>query len=347
MQPAPLALHIWTECNVMRFGTIGTNFIAREFLSAGEGLEGFSLAAVYSRDMERAKAFAGERPGVRCVTDINELAAMENVDGVYISSPNLFHAQQAELMLRAGKHVLLEKPACPDRETFASLRALAEEKGLVLLEAMRPAFMPGFAVLKKAIEEVGKVRRVSFTYCQYSSRYDAYKRGVVENAFNPALCNGSLMDIGVYCIHALVALFGMPERISAVANRLDNGLDSQGGVLCVYPEMLSELSWSKIADSRRSNEIQGEQGTLLIDSITNPKDIVFVGRDKSQRVIYHDPDPEFFNMKHEIRSFMDFAAASAEGSRPWESHNQVTEQVLALMDEIRSQTGIDFRNKHQ
>ena len=199
----------------------------------------------------------------------------------------------------------------------------------------------------KAIEEVGTVRRVSFTYCQYSSRYDAYKRGVVENAFNPALCNGSLMDIGVYCIHALVALFGMPEKVCAVANRLDNGLDSQGGAICVYPGMLAELSWSKIADSRRSNEIQGEQGTLLVDSITNPKDIVFVGRDKSRRVIHHDPDPEFFNMSHEIRSFMDFAEASGEEGRPWEDYNQVTGRVLALMDEIRSQTGIDFINLHQ
>lgn len=339
--------HIWTECNIMRFGTIGTNFIAREFLKAGESLEGFSLAAVYSRDGERAKAFAGERGNVVCVTDLNELALREDVDAVYISSPNSFHAGQAELMLRSGKHILLEKPACPDRETFECLRSLAREKGLVLLEAMRPAFMPGFHILKKAIEEVGAVRRVSFTYCQYSSRYDAYKRGVVENAFDPALCNGSLMDIGVYCIHALVALFGMPEKLSAVACRLDNGLDSQGGAQCVYPGMLAELSWSKIADSRRYNEIQGEQGTLLIDSITTPKDIVFVGRDKSRRVIYSDPDPEFFNMSHEIRAFMDFAAASAEGSCPWESYNQVTEQVLALMDEIRSQTGIDFVNLHR
>ena len=251
------------------------------------------------------------------------------------------------MMLRSGKHVLLEKPACPDRETFVRLSSLARERGLVLLEAMRPAFMPGFHILKKAIEEVGTVRRVSFTYCQYSSRYDAYKRGVVENAFNPALCNGSLMDIGVYCIHALVALFGMPEKVCAVANRLDNGLDSQGGAICVYPGMLAELSWSKIADSRRSNEIQGEQGTLLVDSITNPKDIVFVGRDKSRRVIHHDPDPEFFNMSHEIRSFMDFAEASGEEGRPWEDYNQVTGRVLALMDEIRSQTGIDFINLHQ
>ena len=233
----------------MRFGTIGTNFIAREFLNAGETLDGFSLGAVYSRKQETAKAFAGERPGVACLTDLSELAARDDVDAVYISSPNLFHAEQAEMMLRAGKHVLLEKPACPNRETFDRLLEVAKENGVVLLEAMRPAFIPGFLALRDAIAEVGPVRRVSFTYCQYSSRYDAYKRGVVENAFNPALCNGSLMDIGVYCAHALVALFGLPEQTIAAANRLDNGLDSQGKALPLWPALTADdPAWMVFGD---------------------------------------------------------------------------------------------------
>ena len=133
----------------------------------------------------------------------------------------------------------------------------------------------------------------------------------------------------------------------AVANRLDNGLDSQGSMLCRYGEMVADLSWSKIADSRRENEIQGEEGTLLIDSITNPKKIVLVGRDKSQQVLYVDPDKEFFGMDHEIRAFMNFAASDALEERPWEKYNLITEQTLFLMDEIRRQTGIDFRNLHQ
>lgn len=330
----------------MRFGTIGTNFISREFRKAGEKLEGFSLAVVYSRTMETAHAFAGDG-SIYCTDNLQELASREDVDAVYIASPNKFHYEQAEMMLRAGKHVLLEKPACPDAAAFSKLVALAREKNVVLLEAMRSAFTPGFAALREAVAKVGKVRRVSFTYCQYSSRYDAYKRGVVENAFNPAFCNGSLMDIGVYCAHALVALFGLPEEIMAVANRLDNGLDSQGSVLCRYGEMVADLSWSKIADSRRENEIQGEEGTLLIDSITNPKKIELVGRDKSRQVLYFDPNEEFFGMDHEIRAFMDFAAMDADGARPWEKFNLITEQTLSLMDEIRRQTGIDFRNLHQ
>lgn len=323
----------------MRIATIGTNFIAREFRSAGEGLEGFTLAVVYSRAPETARAFGGDGAEITC--DLDELAARQDVDAVYIASPNLLHETQAQKMLQAGKHVLLEKPACPDRAAFDRLRRIAREKSVVLLEAMRPVFTPGFAALRGAVKEIGTVRRVSFSYCQYSSRYDAYKRGIVENAFNPALCNGSLMDIGIYCIHAMAALFGLPDTVTAAAQKLDNGLDAQGGALCTYPGMLADLSWSKIADHRRQNEIQGEDGTLLIDSIANPKQIVFVGRDRTQRVIYHDPNPEFFGMKHEILAFMEFV----DGKRSWEDYNRFTEQTLTVMDEIRRQTGIDFQRK--
>ena len=118
-------------------------------------------------------------------------------------------------------------------------------------------------------------------------------------------------------------------------------------MLCRYGDMVADLSWSKVADSRRDNEIQGEEGTLLIDSITNPKKIVLVGRDKRRQTLYSDPDEEFFGMDHEIRAFMDFAAHCTDGARPWEEFNLITEQTLSLMDEIRRQTGIDFRNLHQ
>ena len=122
----------------MRFGTIGTNFISREFVTAGEKVKDFSLAVVYSRGLETARAFSDQFGGADCVTDLSELAARADVDAVYIASPNLFHKEQAEQMLRAGKHVLLEKPACPNRQDFADLCALARAQGVVLLEAMRP-----------------------------------------------------------------------------------------------------------------------------------------------------------------------------------------------------------------
>lgn len=70
---------------------------------------------------------------------------------------------------------------------------------------MRPDFDPAFDMIKNALPRIGKIRRASFEFCQYSSRYDRFKDGIIENAFNPALGNAAVSDIGVYCIHSLSA----------------------------------------------------------------------------------------------------------------------------------------------
>ncbi len=327
----------------MRFGVIGTNFISQEFVQAGQTLDGFVLRAVYSRGLETAAAFAECFGGAECLTTLDDLAEHPEIDAVYIASPNALHAPQAERMLRAGKHVFLEKPACPNAETFRRLVDLANEMGVAFVEAMRPAYTPGYSALCEAVKEIGAVRHVSFSYCQYSSRYDKFKKGIVENAFDPSLCNGALMDIGVYCAHMLVALFGTPNSILAMAQRLHNGLDAQGAVICGFDGMLADLTFSKIADGKRQNEIQGESGTLLIDSVSNPKHIERIARDGSRASVYYDPDPEFFGMAHEIRAFQRFAEDAMQGKRDeMTRRNSVTEKTLFMMDEIRRQTGIDF-----
>ncbi|MGN1068315.1 MAG: hypothetical protein ACI4RE_05390, partial [Christensenellales bacterium] len=90
-------------------------------------------------------------------------------------------------------------------------------------------------------------------------------------------------------------------------------------------------------------EIQGESGTLLIDSVSNPKHIERIARDGSRASVYYDPDPEFFGMAHEIRAFQRFAEDAMQGKRDeMTRRNSVTEKTLFIMDEIRRQTGIDF-----
>lgn len=326
----------------MRFGVVGTNFISKEFVRAGRTLLDFAFAGVYSRKFETAAAFAAEAGGGAYCVSFDELLRLPDVDAVYIASPNRFHVAQAEAALSARKHVLLEKPACLDAGSFQRLCALADANGVVLLEAMRPAFTPGVHALQTALPTVGTVRRASISYCQYSSRYDKYRRGIVENAFNPSFGNGALMDLGVYCINLLVSLFGIPENVRAVAQRLPNGLDAQGSALCSYRDMLSVVSYSKISDGRQENEIQGECGTLLFDSATNPKRIRFLARGGAEDIVYDDPDKEFFGMSHEIAAFMRFCEPAVRHTRPWARYNAVTVAALAVMDDIRAQTGVDF-----
>ena len=144
------------------------------------------------------------------------------------------------------------------------MKKAALEKRRILLEAMRSVYSPGFQAIRENLHKLGKIRRVSFQYCQYSRRYDNFKKGIIENAFNPALSNGALMDIGVYCVHPLVSLFGKPEKVISSSLKLSNGIDGAGTILTEYPDFQGELLYSKITDSRVPSQIQGEEGSMVI-----------------------------------------------------------------------------------
>ena len=93
----------------MNFAIIGTNFISDWFMAAGKHCEKLHVQAVYSRTMEKGRAFADKYGIPDCYDSLEKLAAAENVEAVYVASPNAFHASQSIQMLEAGKHVLCEK----------------------------------------------------------------------------------------------------------------------------------------------------------------------------------------------------------------------------------------------
>ena len=224
---------------MIRFATIGTSAIVDRFLEAAALCEGLVHTAVFSRKKETAKAFAKKHGAEFIYTDLKELAESSDIDAVYIASPNSCHCEQAVEMLKHGKHVLCEKPAASNAAELQRMRAAAENGQAVLLEAMRSVYDPGFQAIEANLYRLGKIRSVSFRFCQYSSRYDNFRKGIIENAFRPELSNGALMDIGVYCVHPLVRLFGMPEKIEGASVFLENGVDGR------------EPSWRSIRAGRQ------------------------------------------------------------------------------------------------
>lgn len=324
---------------MIRFATIGTNFITEWFLEAVGYCEGLTYEAAYSRTEETARTFAVKHGAGRICTDLPELAEAEDIDAVYIASPNSLHCEQAVLMMQHGKHVLCEKSIASNSRELERMIAAARENQVVLLEAMRPAFDPGLAVIRDNLPKLGKIRRVSFQYGKYSSRYDRFKAGIVENAFDPAFSNGALMDIGVYCVHSLVKLFGSPQKIHAEALMLESShgsIDGAGTILAQYPDMLADVMYSKICDNRLPSQIQGENGTMLIRDIPDPTDIT---------IHYHNGEredipigKEGINMIYEVREWRRLI----EGHLSGEEHNRYSVMAMELMDEARRQTGLVF-----
>ena len=199
----------------IRFGIVGTNFITDWVIAGAREDERFELSAVYSRTQERADEFAAKYQIPHTFTSLEEMAKSPLIDAVYIASPNFLHASQSILCMKHGKHVLCEKPLASNAREAQEMVEASKQYGVTLMEAMKPTLTPNFLALREALPKVGTVRRYFSAYCQYSSRYDKLKEGIVLNAFNPAYSNGAMMDIGVYTIYPMVVLFGRPRAVQA------------------------------------------------------------------------------------------------------------------------------------
>ena len=318
------------------FATIGTNFVVEWFLEAARQCPGFRYVLAYSRKEETAEAFAHKHGAEDFCTSLEEIAADGRVSAVYIASPNSLHFAQARRLLEAGKHVLCEKTITSNLRELETLLALAERNGVTILEAMRPVFDPGFGLIARTLPRLGKIRRVTFQYGKYSSRYDRFKQGVIENAFNPAFSNGALTDIGVYCIHCLVRLFGMPGRLTAAGIFLDNGVDGAGTILASYEGMQAELLYSKISDNRIPSQIQGEEGTLVIHELPSPFRIEFYSRQGEKEVLWLRENR--MNMEYEVQEW----GRVIRGEVPSREYNRFSVMEMQMIDEAKRQMGIVF-----
>ena len=316
----------------MKLAIIGTGFITERFIDAANGQD-IQIDAVLSRNAEKGRIYADNHGISRVFTDIQSLAESD-IEAVYIASPNSCHASQAIAMLEHGKHVLCEKPLTASLRDAEAMFAAADRGHAVLLEALR-SVDPGFYKIRELLPTIGTVRRVQFVMNQYSSRYDNFKRGIIENAFNPALANAALMDIGVYCVGPLVRLFGKPESVSAESVFLHNNMEGLGTALLRYPDMLAEVQYSKITKGCLPSQIQGEDGSLIIDAIEDTRRIERIMRDGSREGFIIDKREN--NMYYEVETFINLIkTATDEPYRTWSLSEMKT------MDMIRKAAGIEF-----
>lgn len=252
----------------MRFATIGTSWITESFISATKLVEGMEHFAVYSRSPEQAAAFAGRHNVSRIFTSLEEMADCPEIDAVYIASPNSYHYEQSRLFLNHGKSVLCEKSAAIYPAQTEELFEIADRNKLIYLEAIMSLHVPAFDILRNALNEIGNIYSVNLNYSQLSSKYPLFLDGKNPNIFNPEMCAGCLTDIGVYNIYIAAALFGYPEKITAVSHFLNTGADSCGSAILEYADKLVTLTYSKVGQSHSRSEFLGDKGTITVESVS-------------------------------------------------------------------------------
>ena len=198
--------------------------------------------------------------------------------------------------------------------------------GVVLLEASKHLFSPGLYMIKELLPEIGPIRRAAFEFNQYSSRYDLLKQGEISNIFSKELAGGALLDLGVYCVQFMVALWNKPRTIVGSSYMLSTGVDGLGSAIATYEGFVVELSYSKIVESVTPSIIQGEYGSLVFDNLSRIEKI---------NVLMRKGNSAFDNLS---RSEKRDAASREEGRRQIDCaavENQMVYETNAFLEMIK------------
>jgi len=205
----------------VRWGVIGPGVIAVAFADAMTMVEGGEIVAVASRSMERADAYA-DRYGIATrYDDYAALADDPQVDVVYVATPQSRHADDAHMMLRAGKHLLCEKPFALNEAQARRMVEEAREGNLFMMEAIWSRFLPAYRSLVDVVAS-GRIGEPQLVEADFGFRRPLEKE---HRLFRADLGGGGLLDLGIYPLQLCTLLLGPVEHVAAEGVIGETGVD--------------------------------------------------------------------------------------------------------------------------
>lgn len=253
----------------MKLGIVGSGMIVHDFLTTADQIENLELTAISStkRSANIARELAKKYQIKKTYTDNEAMMADPDVDTVYVAVPNFLHYNIAKLALEHGKNVICEKPFVESTTQAEELKQLADEKDLIIVEAITNIYLENFKQIQKELPKIAPIHIVNLNYTQYSSRYDAFLAGKIAPVFDPKKDGGALMDLNIYNIHLVAALFGLPDQVQYYAN-MQKGVDTSGILHLSYADKQASLTASKDSYVTPRSFIEGEKGSFYIDGST-------------------------------------------------------------------------------
>ena len=209
------------------WGFLGASGIANA-MAQNFALAGLNIHAIAARDLARAQAFANNHAIPNAFGDYNQLVNDPNIDIVYVSTLNHVHLEHALLAIRAGKHVLVEKPFTMSAKEAEQLQAEAKQHNVFAMEAMWTRFLPSHLELQKVIEskELGEIKLLQASHNQLLTH--------VERLQDPAVGGGAMLDLGIYPLSFAYRILGSPKAIHANGKLTERGVDEWAAVLLEY-----------------------------------------------------------------------------------------------------------------
>jgi predicted dehydrogenase len=339
-----------TSDTPIRWGILATGKIAHAFAGDLAVTPGAELAAVGSRRLASAEAFAAEFGG-RPHGSYEDLVADPDVDVVYIATPHAMHLDNARLAFEAGKHVLCEKPLSLSTEDAVAMVRLAREHDRFLMEAMWTACHPTIGALRRrlAAGEFGTPRHFH-AELGFLVQADASDR-----MFDPALGASALLDMGIYPLTVAHLLFGEAESLRAVGEtRSASGgtFDLDVAIVGRYPGgVLATMTASMTSWSSRAAAIATDRGRIDLDDFHHPSRAVFTpiapitdwtAEEAPTEPVEIEPEGDLIGRGYgnEIAEVGRCLRAGLRES-PLVPHEQ-TLALLGQMDDVRRQVGVNF-----
>jgi predicted dehydrogenase len=321
----------------LRWGVLGTGWIAAKFTGSLRRNTRQEVVAVGSRSVASAKGLA-ERVGIgRAHGSYADLVADPAVDVVYVATPHNFHHAHALLALDAGKHVLVEKPIGLNAVEAASIATRAAERGVFCAEAMWTFFLPRYDVIRQLLDDglLGDVRTVLADHGEWFP--DTHR------ILRHDLAGGALLDLGTYPVSLASWVLGEAEQVLAIGQDVPGG-EVHGQVSAVLRHAggtQSTLNTTVMADTPNRAVLAGTGATLVVEMpFFAPGDLVLTSAGKESTLRYSEPA-----IGHEGLYVTAVEAArritAGETGTPL---RPLTDSVatLRVVDEIRRQIGVTF-----
>jgi predicted dehydrogenase len=335
--------------NQLRWGILGTGNIAKQFAAGMQSARRGKIVAVASRSQESASAFASQFSLSSAYPNYDGLLSDRQVDAVYISLPNSMHHEWTIKTLRAGKHVLCEKPFAVNASQSEEMFDVAKKSGKILVEAFMYRSHPQTQAILDTIRSgtIGDVKIIKTSFCYRTTK-------ITDNIrFNANLAGGAMMDVGCYCLDFSRLIAGEePDKIAAVGKIHSSGVDEWASASLHFPSgIVASFVCGMTVQGDNSAFINGTEGYLEIGWPWKPQR-------KATYTIAHSTPPrqdaksgaaptrppkQDFTVEADAELYAleadDFAASVLDGKTARVTPAQTLGNMRAL-DEIRHQLGV-------
>ena len=329
----------------IRWGLLGGGKIIDRWMKGALQCEDMEVVAVASRTRKTAEAMADKWQIPRVMT-LDEMCSCPEIDAVYIPVPHSAHKELALRAMRAGKAVLVEKPAAVSEKEFDEMVLCARECGVFMMEAAWTRFFPAVEQLCELLRE-GVIGRVRAVQAAFAFRMDGEWDG---RLFDPARAGGGLLDVGVYPLHFAQALFGRaPEGITGFCARDTDDrhimVDEQAAFTAVYDQGELMMGACGVRTQIPDNAyIYGEDGWFEVPEFWKAQKLIFHKGEETRvfdcPVSQTVPGMEDEGYQYEIRHMNECLRGGLTESPvvPFSA----TKCVLAQCDELRRQWGLVY-----